>query len=110
MISSRACESAIGTFRNLGNRLNERLLIDARLSYAEIFDGPFDDIRKVELCSGAEANAPFPPSHSRKFYPAALEMIFSEEVVQIGLQVFAISKFFEFASIQCTNAEASRCA
>ncbi len=63
-ISSFAARN-IGTFSKFGNRLNERLLIDARLSDAEIFDGPFDDIRKVELCSGAEANAPFPPSHSR---------------------------------------------
>jgi len=53
----------IGTFGKFANRLNERLLIDTRLSCAKIFGGPFDDIREVEFCGGAEANAPFPLSH-----------------------------------------------
>lgn len=67
----------IGAFGKLANRLNERLLIDTRLSRTKIFGGPFDDIRKVEFCSGAEANAPCPLGHFG-IYPAALEMTFSE--------------------------------
>ena len=53
----------IGTFSKFPNRLNEGLLIDPRLPRAEIFSGPFDDIRKVEFCRGAEADAPFPLGH-----------------------------------------------
>jgi hypothetical protein len=66
----------IGTFGKFPNRLNERLLIDTRLSRAEIFSGPFDDIRKVEFCCSADADQPFPLGHWG--YPAALEMTFSE--------------------------------
>ncbi len=53
----------IGTFGKFANRLNERLLIDPRLSRAKIFSGPLDDIRKVELRGGAEADAPSPLGH-----------------------------------------------
>jgi hypothetical protein len=84
MISSRALEPRdIGTFGKFANRLNERLLIDTRLSRAEIFSGPFDDIRKVEFCGSAEADAPFPLSHWG--LPGSLGNDLLREVVQIGL-------------------------
>lgn len=66
----------IRTVGKFANRLNERILIDARLSRAVILSGPFDDIRKVEFCGSAEADAPSPLGH--RSYPAALEMTFSE--------------------------------
>jgi hypothetical protein len=66
----------IGTFCKFANRLNERVLIDTRLSRAKILSGPFDNIRKVEFCGSAEADAPSPLGHGS--YPAALEMTFSE--------------------------------
>ena len=67
----------IGTFGKFANRLNERILIDTRLSRAKVLSGPFDDIRKVEFCGSAEADAPSPLDHWGS-YPAALEMTFSE--------------------------------
>jgi hypothetical protein len=72
--SSRARN--IGTVGKFANRLNERILMDARLSRAVILSGPFDDIRKVEFCGSAEADAPSPLGHGS--YPAALETTFSE--------------------------------
>jgi hypothetical protein len=66
----------IGTVGKFANRLNERILIDTRLSRAKILSGPFDDIRKVEFCGSAEADAPSRLGHGS--YPAALEMTFSE--------------------------------
>ena len=62
LISSLGARN-IGAFGKFANRLNERLLIDTRLSRAKIFGGPFDDIRKVEFCGGAEANAPSQLGH-----------------------------------------------
>jgi hypothetical protein len=53
----------IGTFCKFANRLNERVLIDTRLSRAKILSGPFDNIRKVEFCGSAEADAPSPLGH-----------------------------------------------
>jgi hypothetical protein len=97
----------IGTFCKFANRLNERVLIDTRLSRAKILSGPFDNIRKVEFCGSAEADAPSPLGHWGLSGSLGNDLL--REVVQIGLQVFDISKFFEFASIQCTNADASRC-
>jgi hypothetical protein len=47
------------------------------LPRAKILSGPFDDIRKIDFCSSAEADAPFPLGHWRT-YPAVLEMTFSE--------------------------------
>ena len=73
----------IGTFGKFANRLNERILIDTRLSRAEIFSGPFDDIRKVEFCGSAEADAPFPLGHWG--LPGSLGNDLLREVVQIGL-------------------------
>ena len=67
----------IGTFGKFANRLNERILIGTRLSRAKVLSGPFYDIRKVELCGSAEADAPSPLGHWGS-YPAALEMTFSE--------------------------------
>jgi hypothetical protein len=99
--------SDIGTFGKFPNRVNERLLIDTRLSRAEIFSAPFDDIRKVEFCCSAEADAPFPLGHW--WLAGSLGNDLLREVVQIGFQVLGISKFLEFASIQRSNAEASRC-
>jgi hypothetical protein len=55
----------IGTFGKFANRLNERILIDTRLSRAKILSGPLDDIRKVEFCGSAEADAPSPLGHPR---------------------------------------------
>ena len=66
----------IGTVGKFANRLNERILIDTRLSRAVILSGPFDNIRKVEFCGSAEADAPSRLGHGS--YPAALEMTFSE--------------------------------
>lgn len=97
----------IGTFGKLANRLNKRGLIDPRLSRAKILSGPFDDIRKVEFCGSAEADAPSPLGHWGLSGSLGNDLL--REVVQIGLQVIDISKFFEFASIQCTNADAGRC-
>jgi hypothetical protein len=82
LISSFAARD-IGTFGKFANRLNERLLIDTRLSRAEIFSGPFDDIRKVEFCGSAEADAPFP--HGHWGLPGSLGNDLLREVVQIGL-------------------------
>jgi hypothetical protein len=48
----------IGTFDKFADRLNERVPIDSGLSRAEILSGPFEDIRKIELCGSAETNAP----------------------------------------------------
>jgi hypothetical protein len=66
----------IGTVGKFANRLNECVPVDSRLPRAKILGGPFDDIRKVEFCGSAEANAPSPLGHWR-IYPA-FEMIFSE--------------------------------
>lgn len=52
-----------GTFDKFADRLNERIPIDSGLSRAEILSGPFDDIRKIELCESAETNAPSPLGH-----------------------------------------------
>lgn len=48
----------VRTARKFGDRLNERVPIDSRLSGAEILGGPFQDIRKIELCGTAETNTP----------------------------------------------------
>jgi hypothetical protein len=53
----------IGTFDKFADRLNERIPIDSGLSRAEILSGPFEDIRKIELCDSAETNAPSPLGH-----------------------------------------------
>ncbi len=103
---SRLGACNIGTLGKFADRLNERLLIDTRLSSAKIFGGPFYNIRKVEFCDGAEANAPLAFCH--RDLPGSLGDDLLREVVQIGLQVFGISEFFEFASIQCTSADSSR--
>ena len=97
----------IGTFGKFANRQNKRSLIDTRLSRTKILNGPFDDIRKVEFCGSAEADPPSPLGHWGLSGSPGNDLL--REVVQIGLQIFDISKFFEFASIQCTNADASRC-
>ena len=73
----------IGTFGKFANRLNERILIDTRLSRAKILSSPFDDIRKVEFCGSAEADAPFP--HGHWGLPGSLGNDLLREVVQIGL-------------------------
>src|SRR6185436_8660652 len=49
LVSSFGAQN-IRTFGKFANHPNERLLIDARLSRAKIFSGPFDDIRKVNFC------------------------------------------------------------
>jgi hypothetical protein len=53
----------VGTVSKLVNRLNERVPVNTRLSRAEFLGGPAKDVRKVELCGGAEAHAPAPPGH-----------------------------------------------
>ncbi|MGY4504818.1 hypothetical protein ACVWYH_008775 [Bradyrhizobium sp. GM24.11] len=53
----------VRTVREFGDRLNERVPIDSRLSGAEILGGPFQDIRKIELCGSAETNTPFLLGH-----------------------------------------------
>ncbi len=53
----------VGTFDKFADRLNERVSINSRLSVAEILGGPFQDIRKIELCGSAETNTPFLLSH-----------------------------------------------
>jgi len=97
----------IGTFGKFANRLNERTVIDTRLLRAKILGGPFDDIRKVEFRGSAEADVPSPLGHWDLSGSLGNDLL--REVVQIDLQVLDISKFFEFASIQCTDADASRC-
>ena len=66
----------IGTFSKFANRLNERILIDTRLSRAKILSGPFDDIRKVEFRGSARRMRHL--CSAIGVYPAALEMTFSE--------------------------------
>lgn len=64
MISSRPLAPRnVRTVRKFGDRLNERVPIDSRLSGAEILGGPFQDIRKIELCDSAETNTPFLLGH-----------------------------------------------
>jgi hypothetical protein len=53
----------VRTVRKFADRPNERVPIDSRLSGAEILGGPFQDIRKIELCGSAETNTPFLPGH-----------------------------------------------
>jgi hypothetical protein len=53
----------VGTFGKFRDRLDQRVSINSRLSGTEIFGGPFQDIGKIELCGGAETNAPFLPGH-----------------------------------------------
>lgn len=53
----------VGTFDKFADRLNERVSIDPCLSGTEILGGPFQNIRKIELCGGAETNTPFLPGH-----------------------------------------------
>jgi hypothetical protein len=62
LISSLGARN-IGTRGKFANRLNERILIDTRLSRAKVLSGPFNNIRKVEFCGSAEADAPSPLGH-----------------------------------------------
>jgi hypothetical protein len=87
----------IGTPGKFANRLNERTLIDTRLSRAKILSGPFDDVRKVEFRGSAESDAPSPLGHSNLSGCLGNDLL--RQLVQVGLQVFDISKFFEFAPI-----------
>ena len=73
----------VGTFGKFPDRLNQRILIDTRLSRAEIFSGPFDDIGKVEFCCSAEADTPFPLGHLGLTGSLGNDLL--REVVQIGL-------------------------
>jgi hypothetical protein len=59
------------TIAKLGDRQNERVAIDARLSRAKILSGPFEDVREVEFRGGAETDAPFSFGHAgsiRRFW------------------------------------------
>lgn len=49
----------VRTVHKFADRPNERVPTDSRLSVAEILGGPFQDIRKIELCGSAETNTPF---------------------------------------------------
>ena len=73
----------VGTFGKFPDRLNQRILIDTRLSRAEILSGPFDDIGKVEFCCSAEADTPFPLGHLGLTGSLGNDLL--REVVQIGL-------------------------
>jgi hypothetical protein len=53
----------IGTVGKFADRLNDGVAVDTRLSRAKILSGPFEDIRKVEFCGGAEPDVPFPLDH-----------------------------------------------
>jgi hypothetical protein len=53
----------VRTVRKFADRPNERVPIDSGLSGPEILGGPFQDIRKIELCGSAETNAPFLLGH-----------------------------------------------
>lgn len=53
----------VRTVRKFGDRLNERVPINSCLSGTEILGGPFQDIRKIELCGSAETNTPFLLGH-----------------------------------------------
>lgn len=54
----------VRTVRKFGDRLNERVPINSRLSGAEILSAPFQDVRKIELCGSAETDAPFLLGHA----------------------------------------------
>jgi hypothetical protein len=70
----------IRTVGKLADRLNKGVLIDSGLSRSEIINGPFEDICKIELCGGAEADAPSLLGHGP--YLTVLEMIFSERLLK----------------------------
>jgi hypothetical protein len=100
----RACN--IGTPGQFSNRLNQGLPVNARLSRAKILGGPFDNVRKVDLCGGAETETPFPFGHGILFGCSGDDLL--REVIQIGLQVFDCRKLVEFASIQRADTDARR--
>ena len=52
----------IETIGKFADRPDDGVAVDTRLSRAKILSGPFEDIRKVELCGGAEPDVPFPRS------------------------------------------------
>ena len=53
----------IGPVSQFGDRLNERVAVDTRLSHAKILRGPFEDVGEVEFCGSAETDAPCPLGH-----------------------------------------------
>ncbi len=61
--------SNVGTVAKLADRLNERIPVESGLARAEILSGPFEDVREIELCRSAEANAPFPLDHGAPIWP-----------------------------------------
>jgi hypothetical protein len=69
----------VGAVGKLAYRFEQRVPIKAGLASAEIFDGPSDDICKIEFRRGTEPNAPILLDHEAS-YSAVLEMIFSESL------------------------------
>ena len=97
----------IGTICKFTDRLNDSVPIDPRLSRAKILSGPFEEVRNVEPCGSARTNAPSPLGHENLFDCSGNDLL--REVIQIGLQLLDRPEFFDFASIQCADADASRC-
>jgi len=53
----------VGTIGEFTDGPNDRVSIGVGLARAEVLSGPFENIRQVELCGSAEANAPFGLGH-----------------------------------------------
>jgi hypothetical protein len=65
---SRLGTREIWTVGKFADCLNDGVPVDTRLSRAKILSGPFEDIRKVEFCGGAEPDVPFPLDHEGSLF------------------------------------------